>query len=559
MKNRMDKIIMRIMNKKMFFIVLAMGMLQLMFFGTTCARDDMVLSSQYVVEANNTVELSSKNITVDRNLTADPVIIVRPGGTLKMTNDTLVNLQNNSGKAANKVESGGTLILDNAEISNATGNQAESYLMLENAELQIINDSRIINNRNTKSIDGNIIRMVKGKLTIKDSEISNNPVTTQNDCSWIGVISTDGTSISIENSLFEGNSSYSGGCSHAKGTETFTVSGSTFRNNTSSSSSGSNPDIGDPIGYYGGGAIAVKDGNLLLAEGNLFDGNSSSACGGAVHAYKSTVTVQKNNLFTNNRSTQRGGVIQSRSSIVEVTGSVFTGNYSYNGGAIYHNGRENSESYYLPINGDCIFSENSAGAIGLINSRLNKISGHNIFSKNTSQREGGAISARGYVEIGNSEFIMNEADIHGGAIYTTEVEVTLNGALFDRNRANKQDNTEHSGMGGAISVFWRHENASGIRSTVTINEATFTNNIAESNGGAISTGYKNHDDKKFPTINIKKAVFENNQALDSDGGAISLSKNGEFYLKNIIIMENSADGYGGAIASGPLGNTKPAA
>ena len=151
-----------------------------------------------------------------------------------------------------------------------------------------------------------------------------------------------------------------------------------------------------------------------------------------------------------------------------------TGSYN-SGGAIYA-----TTNASVSFGNNASFVRNSAssgpgGAISANKSTTISLGNNASFVGNTTGNNGGAISASdSTVTIGNnSSFVSNSASIGAGAISAANSTVIIGaGAHFEKNIANNSS-------GGAIS-------AGGNATSVTLTDATFINNRASSDGGAIA-------------------------------------------------------------------------
>ena len=120
---------------------------------------------------------------------------------------------------------------------------------------------------------------------------------------------------------------------------------------------------------------------------------------------------------------------------------------------------KNAGAVFADINGD---GDNCDGGVVKINNTL--------FDKNSAEFGGAILQLGGTLDIANSIFTNNVAKENGGAIYTSNATVVLNKNTFTNNKANKND-----GYGGAVLLDYE---------TATVDECTFTDNVA-SEGGAI--------------------------------------------------------------------------
>ncbi len=163
---------------------------------------------------------------------------------------------------------------------------------------------------------------------------------------------------------------------------------------------------------YRGGAILIEmvSGGVLIRN-CIFDGNVATSSGGAVDVWGATVTID-GCLFVNNEAVtgdSYGGAVAlwptAAGSVI--TDCVFTTNWAPVGGAVYYEGN-------ITITG-CTFNGNGAGSDG------GAVVGNSW--------EGGLIH--------QSRFTGNSSNSGGGAIYLAEGHTTVQGCIFDDNRADK--------------------------------------------------------------------------------------------------------------------------
>jgi len=330
-------------------------------------------------------------------------------------------------------------------------------------------------------------------------------------------------------SLFDGNSSYSGGAvsiKTAKNDITFTVSNENggkpiFKNNETVYTGGAG------TAYGSGGAI-----QLLCVNNNA----------GVINTH---ITAD----FETNHSSDLGGAVYVEAMEIHGDihdGSSFTGNDSKNhGGAVY----------FMALRMVVKIGENSKGV---------------NFINNTSLSAGGAVYVAGELIVNGAHFEENNAE-SGGAIYATAMytptngfnnNLTVNNATFHKNHAIDDQYDPNFTGGGAI---WM-----GQGSDFTINNVSFTENTSAQNGGAIlvssnSSLFLTGTDNKFEKntaaelggaihLDIVRATLENgvfnlNQA--KNGGAINTmlyESNTSFDVKEgVEFIANEASENGGAI------------
>ena len=331
----------------------------------------------------------------------------------------------------------------------------------------------------------------------------------------------------------------------------------------------------------GGGALffgSVADATVNSVSNSSFKGNESASRGGAIstrafaqgdnHAAKLDIT---NTTFTGNKADTNGGAIDNyfyndsaNSGAVKIANSIFggenvgDGNTAKNGGAIY-NHKGGSDDVVVKAGGEA--------QVGSIN-----ISDSTFTGNKANLGAGGAIYNEGILTVNDSTFTNNEANGVayatdstkykkqgvGGAIATNGGITTINNSKFNGNNAVAGDDNKWS-LGGAVSTM---DNAV---STVNINNSTFSNNEAGV-GGAVYNMLKTGN-----TINIDNSTFTGNTATytggaianfatmninnsnindqEDGGGAIFLGAESITKINNTIFTGNESKTPGGAIAT----------
>ncbi len=219
-----------------------------------------------------------------------------------------------------------------------------------------------------------------------------------------------------------------------------------------------------------GGPLTITD---SVFSNNSVAGNND---GGAIRLNGGLLVVT-NSTFQNNSAPGFGGAIRYSGGTATITNSTFLGNSAGSSGAIHNAGTEAFGATIINITGS-VFSGNSAtngngfggGAIGggLMGSGTITIA-ESVFFSNMSAAMGGAGSTwfgGGGWTITGSTFIGNSAD-EGGAL-NLRTNVAITNSTFSGNTA--------TGHGGAIETF-----ANGV--TLTLNNVTITNNAACCGGG----------------------------------------------------------------------------
>ena len=372
--------------------------------------------------------------------------------------------------------------------------------------------------------------------------------------------------------LFDGNTAQVGGAIYNLGTLNFNGSSYTFTNNTANG--GNLNDIYNDGVMNIGVAGKTTDFNVSYVTGT---GTTNILGNVNLNAANDEKTIDwQNRIYVGRKSTEdEFGKLNINDDIT------FSGNSCENckGGAIV-----SGSVKQIDINANAVFKSNSAGDggayyLGTQGGKM-KISGNALFQKNKAMTGNGGAIAGGWaynstIIVGAADFIDNEAQVNGGAVYLSIIsDLTLESdASFLRNIA-------HTGDGGAIYAnAWGHtylngdvlfdgnaakgENSRGgavyAQAHYAFNvlkNATFTGNYtgedgSTGKGGAIyavkyqetisQLTFGNGDDEG-------KALFDGNKS--GDGGAIysdagstlTSTKNYAFEFIN-----NTAKNYGGAI------------
>ena len=303
------------------------------------------------------------------------------------------------------------------------------------------------------------------------------------------------------------------------------------------------------------------------------------------------ITIKSDTTFTNNRNDADtfGGAVKALGQFSIEKGVTFSNNVAgenaYGGGALYI--RLGDKEYHLAgedrkvtitetifINNQALNEDEGSGLGGAIALEDGEALLEGAEFRANSANYGGAIanwyddmhagmhsalSSQNTIYIGNSAriyggaiaFLNTDATLSsikdtyegntaafGGAIFNSSNDATINGSTFTGNSA-----TAENGAGGAIY------NAAGGSMTVT--NATFTGNTAAL-GGAINNAIEDKQNGlDAGTLSIASSIFENNQALGSQGGAIR-NQGIITSITDTKFIGNSAHN-GGAINNGTAG------
>lgn len=405
-------------------------------------------------------------------------------GVLKVTNSTFVG---NTTDLTKDAEGNYTVAVeDNLPV----GGGAISFGAVSSSDIASINDTKFINN--VSGINGGAIGTRLGKNA-------------NNSAAKLNVSAT-----------FEGNRAYQNGgaiyntfyANNGMGLgDGVTVSGK-FTKNSAGENGGAifNDGAKDKIGNAGG-VMTIRD--------SVFSENSATTWGGAIFN-SGTLTLGDGVSFTGN-SANFGGAVWNDGKMEIAAGTKFVGNNSEKAAGALYNSSTGTLGNLIGI----VFENNTAAFGGAINNSktsagikggtIDLISKSHFIGNSGGKSQGGAIRNQGTIStieksvfdsnvagnggainngtwgslvegIYQTKFINNTAiaaggNHQGGAITNASYIGTIDGAVFESNRAGK--------IGGAIANVTPQDGGVGIAEIKNIANSTFTGNIAGENGGAI--------------------------------------------------------------------------
>ncbi len=179
-----------------------------------------------------------------------------------------------------------------------------------------------------------------------------------------------------------------------------------------------------------GGAI-YSSGAAVTLDGCVFDGNGATAGdGGAVWAEGGDLTIIGGE-FSGNTASGNGGAVLALDAAVMIQDSTrFEGNKAIEGGALFCGGIENSTTAATASCSlsDAYFASNNASSEVILDYDSIEAPWTNLYGG------GAAAFFRGAVDITDSVFELNYAQLSGGALYGgTGSDMTIDGSTFEEN------------------------------------------------------------------------------------------------------------------------------
>ena len=422
-------------------------------------------------------------------------------------------------------------------------------------------------------------------------------VFSNNEGKYGGVLKTDDCDVSIDHCSFFGNRATSeGGALRLYHSLNVAVSNSTFDENVADDYGGAvylvSPSHFSVVDssfdknatlYHDGGAIYLNGGSFSF-EGLDFTENGSDTVyvGGALVVLNANGSIQDSSFIDNNAK-WRGGAVNADGGDVSIDRCVFGRNYAdMCGGAIravdgtlsvldsaFANNSARDEGGAIKVDDtpttvdNCVFTENAAGLGGaaqfshsssavISDSTFvgNYTTQTNVWNESTKNSGGALYFTGGISTVTECAFVENVADDRAGAVfYNNPSQAFVTGSDFSKNATN-------GGSGGAIYIMGGNfsfdgdyfiDNSSNSGGAVcvadssgAIQNATFTNNKAQTNGGALFG--------ENGTLSVVRCEFVGNEAT-GEGGAIRI--NGRATFENVLFAGNSASGNGGGVYAGP--------
>lgn len=321
----------------------------------------------------------------------------------------------------------------------------------------------------------------------------------------------------IKHSSFTGNTAYFGGAIYNNKCQSITIDTITFTGNTASN--------------FGGGMYSLNSlFNMVNCSfiKNICSGSSTTEGGGAM--YNSTTSYNMSyTSFTGNKATNAngGGIFNtsySTSAPINISYCTFTKDTAlYNGGGFYH-------TIGTPNIINCTFTENVSGekGAGMFHQSASPSVSYCTFLSNRSIGGGGAgiYNYSAYlglpIPINNCTFTTNSSGGHdlgegGGGISNQNCSPVINNCIFSANAAFR---------GGAIDNYSSAPFSLPSAEPDILN-CTFSNNVADSIGGAINGA----------TDTLLNCSFTSNSATYKGGGLLNP---GATLILNCTFSSNAA-------------------
>ena len=311
-----------------------------------------------------------------------------------------------------------------------------------------------------------------------------------------GAIVSNHSNVTINCSVFEGNSAQAGGAIFAEQESNITIINSTFVGNQATALQS------HQYYYFGGGVLCSDDGSSVTIQDSMFERNTAHWLGAVVAtSLYGSIIVVTNSDFISNSANYFGGVLYNGNYFI-ITDSAFTNNSAYGGGVLG-------------------VSHAAFAVIFITNSE---------FTNNSANQEGGVLYTFALylnITISNSEFTNNSANQNGGVLqlYLWTVDhssITITNSDFTNNSVNQH--------GGVLLIFGFEflsiqfdDNIISDDTSISIVACTFVDNKAGGAGGALMM-------RDVTDVNVIQSNFSYNKA--NEGGAMHIM----YVLRDSVII-----------------------
>ena len=289
--------------------------------------------------------------------------------------------------------------------------------------------------------------------------------------------------------------------------------------------------IGGSVGIVAGGSLNLYGGLIKHNAVNMNDdGSVGSFRGGAFFNY---ATLRFFGATVEDSQAARGGAIYNYRKLHLYRGTMSDNVASSYGGAIYQANSQFAETLICEAHGDF-----GSG-----------VTPEFLICNNTAQKSAGAIFSQSKTAViinSGARFVGNKTQSNGGAINSYGT-LTISDAVFENNYAESK--------GGAIYIC---NNDSTLTTRFSDIGTTYFNGNTANRGGAIAIMAAETDYENGGIANIHGCTFDGNGAIDPTadasgmdvhGGAIYVGRKSTLTLEDSILVNNTAVNNGGAIYS----------
>jgi uncharacterized repeat protein (TIGR01451 family) len=350
--------------------------------------------------------------------------------------------------------------------------------------------------QNSSNNAGAGLEVVSGSITLTNDTITHNSA--ESDGGAIYDVETGHTvgAVTISASVISDNVAYGdGGALFLNDAGALSLSGSTVNDDSAQNSAG-------------GAIYDVSSGPITINDSTVSGDSSGDSSGGALYAQTTGLLTMTGSTFDgDNAGDAAGGAVYMDSSDLSVSGSSFSGDEGWGGGAIYVDGSSTTAAQTVTTS---TFSDNLG----------------------TSDQAGAIYDASGDLSVSRSTFTGNNASESGGAFeYDSGDGLSLTNDTFDGNQAPEGgaiyfDTTASSGTVALLNdTIVRNSGYDGGGIWNPADANTIENTIVADNSGGVTSGGGGDCYESSTTDNAGAADKGGN--IDSDGTCFSNGVSGD--------------------------------
>lgn len=328
-----------------------------------------------------------------------------------------------------------------------------------------------------------------------------------------GIILSDGTSLTLTNSIVSHNIAGTGGGIRASGflSVPIFINGSDISHNTATN----------------GGGIHISHEGPIFIENSVIGHNATTNRGGGILQEEGTLHISGTLIVSNTAGTFGGGVVMDdfvnfNKSLMITNSHILTNQAGGSGGGVYLGTNRRSELNNTNVRGNT--ADADGGGI-YVNGGLFFLQDSDV-SLNVAGNEGGGLNKEfyGYVIVTDTSFLTNTAAGNGGGLSIHSGRLTMTHSLVQGNMTDLH--------GGGIAM----QNGALI-----VDDSVVAFNNAADDGGGFRTW------RTDMWIDNSQIVGNEAQLSDSShGGGIHMIR-GELYMTNTSVYDNQANRHGGGI------------
>ena len=406
-----------------------------------------------------------------------------------------------SGNAANggTTSDGGGIYVNGAS-TTLTGTTVQNSTATRNGGGVYVNAGTV--NLNSSTITGNGAAIGAGLYNLGTTTTTNGTIGANTAANAAGGIITAGN-LTVNGTTVSGNSAPNAGGGLYEYSGPTSVSGATFKNNTSA---------------QGAAVYANNTASALTVATTSFTNNTATTQGGGITALAPVATTVTSSNFTGNAGGVQGGAI-STSGPLTVTGSTIDGNNATTGGGIVTTGIASITGGSL--SGNTAVNAGAYYSLGTTTIDGTTINGNTADGGTTTNGgNGGAIYNVAGLTLKNAHLTGNKVKANtngapgiagwGGAVFqatfaaATVPTLTLTNSTIDGGAVGGADNAV---IGGAIATY-PNTVTGGTSGRITLNGSALTNNIAAAGGAVYTPGQ----------LTLNDSTLDHNSATHASAG-----------------------------------------